>query len=581
MNALQQFAQASSILRTTTRARNPGWYQEALDLNLQLHLRIDGVSISSFYFDKSQRQWSPGPLFTEQTFQDPSLLDAIILELLAYARACKAPAIGVILHIGDELATAELKPELTASGAISELREAAFSDPSSIIEDTSVGTDQASWRVIPYAAAAREVIGTTITVSRHHAPFFEALRQASEAANFPIISHALSAPMVAMMGLSQSLTLTEGKSFVAILQYPRFTVLGFFEAGGNLRLIRTMQHRGSRRPAKFRNSLITTNASLEFVDPDLFVVPLGEFVDDALEADLNTTFPTSRVEVIRQAPTEIIPSWCPEPLIAAMPLTAENPPIASQTFSDLREGKWALQNLLPTPTAIAQVFPDRSEMRLLRLSRLVRFAVFGIATLYLCYLTFGIFNVTQRPEWAFDPSQAKVTEARLAKFTLEQKRGDQWSNLLEDRSKVWTAMESLSQMFPKNRGMIVKSYSHTVKPEAAQGKATAGFIKEWKVTGLARDEALDYLNTINTREGIFAHFSELAKITGSPAYDPSVSTRNLLVVVRTQENSGFKPLPLEEANIADESTYPFSFDLTVTQRFEATDPLAIMTMKVP
>jgi hypothetical protein len=108
-----------------------------------------------------------------------------------------------------------------------------------------------------------------------------------------------------------------------------------------------------------------------------------------------------------------------------------------------------------------------------------------------------------------------------------------------------------------------------------------GFVKEWKITGYARDEALDYLNTINTREGISAHFSEIARITGNGSYSPTVGNRNLVVNVRTQENSGYKPVPLEEANNSDESTYPFTFDLTITQRFEATDPMAITVTKAP
>ncbi len=32
---------------------------------------------------------------------------------------------------------------------------------------------------------------------------------------------------------------------------------------------------------------------------------------------------------------------------------------------------------------------------------------------------------------------------------------------------------------------------------------------------------------------------------------------------------------------SDESTYPFTFDLTITQRFEATDPLALAVPKAP
>jgi hypothetical protein len=166
-------------------------------------------------------------------------------------------------------------------------------------------------------------------------------------------------------------------------------------------------------------------------------------------------------------------------------------------------------------------------------------------------------------------------------MTQERKKAEHWGNLLDDRSKAWVAMESLSRMFPENGGMLVKTYTHSAKPENTPGQAKAGFVKEWKITGFARDEALDYLNTLNTREGISAHFSEIARITANPAFNPATGNRSIAVNVRTQENSTFKPVPLEESSVADESTYPFTFDLTITQRFEATDPLAIMVPKAP
>jgi hypothetical protein len=108
-----------------------------------------------------------------------------------------------------------------------------------------------------------------------------------------------------------------------------------------------------------------------------------------------------------------------------------------------------------------------------------------------------------------------------------------------------------------------------------------GFIKEWKITGFARDEALETLNTLNTREGIAACFSEIALITGSSAFTQNTGNRNLTVNVRTQENNTFKPTPLEDSSATDESSYPFSFDLTITQRFESTDPMALSVPKVP
>jgi hypothetical protein len=247
----------------------------------------------------------------------------------------------------------------------------------------------------------------------------------------------------------------------------------------------------------------------------------------------------------------------------------------------LRKEKWAYQDFLPTSREIAEIYPDITEMKLLRALRLARVAVIFITLLSLAYLGMGVMELVRREEWQLSTVETDTIKSRLAKLTSERKKIEHWDNLLSDRSKAWVAMEALARMFPANGGMLVKSYSHDSKPETTPGQAKVGFVKEWKITGYARDEALDYLNTLNTREGITAHFADVSKITGNDAFNPDVGNRNISVNVRTQENGGYKPIPLEESAIEDESTYPYTFDLTITQRFEATDPLAVNVPKAP
>lgn len=581
LNPLQQFRQACFILRNTTRASNPAWYQDALELSFQLHIRPDGPGVESFYFNRKDGKWSAGPSLSEAIISDPEKLGPVITDILRTTRAKGATSLGLILHIADEFATAELKPELDNPAAISELRDAAVLDPASILDDSSILASQASWRVLPYPAAGSEAIGTTVTLSRQHTDLLSAFREAGEKANFPIITQALSAPLVSMMGVCQTIQPTPGKPFVAILQYSWFTVLAFFNEHSDLRLIRTLQHRGVRRASNLRNALTTTNASLEFLDPDLFIIPLGESVDTTLEANLRVGFTGSRVEIIQTHTPEGIPAWCPEPGISVNPAPPADSTTSSHTFTILREEKWALQDFLPTPREIVEIYPSRSEMRLLRALRLSRVAVFCVTTLVLAYFVLTSLDLVRRREWAFNPSEADAVKTRLSKLTSERQRVEQWSNLLQDRSKAWVAMESMSRMFPENGGMLVKSYSHSAKPDNTPGQAKTGFVKEWKINGFARDEALDYLNTLNTREGISSHFSEIARVTANPAFNPNTGNRSITVNVRTQENSAFKPTPPEETSVTDESSYPFTFDLTITQRFEATDPLAINVPKTP
>ncbi|MCP5533339.1 MAG: energy transducer TonB [Akkermansiaceae bacterium] len=580
LNALQQYAQACSILRNTSRATNTAWYQGALELDFQLHIRPDGPEITTFYHHASKKQWTHGPTLTEETLHDPSKLAALAAEALRHAGSNGATSLGVILHVADEFATTELKPDFDNPGSLPELRETAERDPAAILEDSSIQPDQATWRILPYPAQGSETIGTTVTVSRQYAPLLETFRAAGDKANFPVITHAVSAPLVAILGLSRMLKPTPDKPFVAVLQYPWFTVMAFFNEHADLSLVRTLPHRGVRRATNFRNALTTTSASLEFVDPDLYLVPLGHSVDNTLAANLRITFTNSRVETVEPLGEEGIPEWCPEPAIAAQRDEAV-PFFTSHTFTILRDDRWALQNFLPTPNDVSEIYPNRAEMRLLRVLRLARVALFAVTLLSIAYFVLGIVDLVRRPEWGFDPMQAEAIKTRLAKLNSEKQKADHWNNLLDDRSKAWVTMESLSRMFPTSRGVMIKSFTMNAKPDSAGGNATTGFVKEWRIAGLARDEALEYLNSLNTREGISEHFAEVARSTGNSAFDPALGNRSISVNVRTLENATYKPMPPEEANPSDETSYPFTFDLRITQRFEATDPLALNVRPAP
>lgn len=580
LNALQQYRQACALLRETSRATSPAWYQEGLELDYQLHIRSDGTAVRTFFHNRPKNEWSAGPPLTEMAMADSGQAGAFAAQLIQEVRALKGDSVGVILHIADEFATAELKPELNNPAALPDLRDTSIRNPGEILDDSSVPAEQASWRVIPYPAEGSEVIATTATVSRRMAGFLQTLRDVGERQDFPVITHGLSAPLVVIMGLPAAIKPTEGKPFVTILQYPWFTTMAFFNQHSEIRLIRTLQHRGLRRPPNFRQALSTTNASLEFLEPDLFVIPLGGDVDSQVAEDLRKSFPESRVEIARFPEVAGLPAWIPEPALS-VEVVPEDRVHPSQTFGPMREEKWFLQDFLPRDKEAAEVYPTRNEMRLLSALRLARLGIAALAVLGMAWLAFGVFSVIRRPEWAFNESESKAVQQRLVNLTQEQQRFEHWNNLLEDRSKAWVSMEALARLFPAKSGVLVKTYSDISRPDTAPGQAKVGFIKEWVITGFARDEALSYLNTLNTREGISSRFSEIAKVTGNTAYDPAPNTRTIVVNVKTLENSGFKLMPLEEIEDSDESTYPFTFNLTITQRFESEDPLAISASKAP
>lgn len=551
-----------------------------MDLDFQLHIRPDGPKVTTAYYDKKKAEWSTGPALTEDIIHSEEQTEAFIQDLLKSAKANKCNALGVVIHVADEFAITEINPDLDNPGDLSDLKQVAIDDPAKILEDSSVQLDQGSWRIVPYPAAGGDVLGTTVSLSNSLAPFINQLREAGIKTNFPIITHALSAPLVAIMGLPEFINRPPDKPYVAILQYPWFTAMAFFNEHSDLRLIRTLQHRGVRTANNFRNALFTTSASLEFLDPDLYVIPLGEDIDLALEPNLKAHFQSSKVELIQAKTPSELPDWAPELAIVTSEPTNSN--FSSHTFSTFREDGWALQDFIPTPKAAAEIYPTKAEMGLLQVSRVIRIIIVLLSLGGLGYFGMEILKIRGHVEWSFDPAQVNVTQARVMKLNAEQKKIDHWNNLLSDRSKAWANMESLARMVPPDSGMLVRKYSFNTKPDVTRGQAKVGFFKTWNISGYARFEAVqDYLNKLSTPEGINKHFESVAEATGNSAFDPKIGNRSISVQIRTKENNSYRPVPPEEAEMTDISSYPYTFDLTITQRYEADDPLALTVTATP
>jgi hypothetical protein len=584
LNEYQRYSQACSILRSTSRARNKAWFQEALDLDFQVHLRSEGGGLVSRIYNRKTSEWSEGSPITTDIFRDGEKAVVFANQLIDLAKQARANALGVILYIADEFATAELRSEFDNPGDLAELRGTAETNPAAIFEGASVSSDSQSFRVLPYPAAGGDAIATAISLSRQHAAFFDRLRETGEEQNFPVIAHALSAPLIALMALPEGAKPAKNKPFLAVLYYSPFTVMGFFNEHGDLRLLRTIQHRGQRRPMNLRDIATTTLAALEFSDPDVFILPLTRQADPSVMVDLQNTFPHARVDTVDWTQTPFshrsIPAYCPELLIA----TRGADPTAtsfSQTFEMFAGEKWVYQNFLPIPPEVAEIYPSRSEVQLLRTIRLARVALIALALLTVGWASMDVWGKVRQSAWKFQPEQAVSVQKRAGALTTERQQIEHWDNLLDDRSKAWASMELLCRLFPENSGLLVKGFGHTVRPEPAPGKPKVGFVKEWRISGYARDEALERLNLINSREGITALFSEVARDTGNEAFRTDIGNRSVLVNVRQQENNSFKRRPAEDMQASDTTTYPFAFDLTITQRFEATDPLALNATKAP
>lgn len=582
LNPFQRYRQARGILRGTSRAANPAWYQSALDLDFQLHLRVDGTRMESRLYDRRSNQWTEGPKVSDEFATDLTLVPAFAAEVIAAAQQANASSVGVVLHVADEFATSELKPELDNPGALGELRTAIERDPKSVLDDASVSVDESSWRLIPYPAAGSDLIATTVCIGRGWDGFLRELRKFGEEKNFPLITRAISAPLVCLLALPELKTEALSRPLIAVLPYPSFTLLAFFNEHGDLRLLRTLQHRGQRRPTNLRHAASTTAAALELAEPEVFLFRIGAEADPQLAADLQLVFPAASIRETDWASTPHSLPGSIEPQIAtSLASTPDSPLASSHTFTVLRTDGWAIQDFLPVASEAAEIYPTKGEMKLLRAARISLLAFAVVTLLALGTVLIGIAKLVSQPDWAFDVDNAKIGKQRLGHVTAERTKTEHWENLLQDRSKAWAAMELLGTLFPDQSGFLIKTYDHKVTTTTAPGQSKIGFSREWKITGMAREEALERLALLNTRDGISSVFEQTAARTGNEAYRTDLPSRSLVVNIRTLENGSYRPGPVDEASQLIESTYPFSFDLTLVQRFEASDTMAITATKAP
>src|SRR5690606_23598503 len=145
------YRQAKQVLKHTSRASNADWYHEAMELDRQWHIWVDGRQVVSSVFDRKSGQWMEGPRAilpkdngvsagTRKPMDQDAVralndglnqaqLDAIFahfdeedlrslhesLSRLVRGKdfGGKVKSLGVVLHLADEFAIADLAPEFS------------------------------------------------------------------------------------------------------------------------------------------------------------------------------------------------------------------------------------------------------------------------------------------------------------------------------------------------------------------------------------------------------------------------------------------------------------------------------------
>ena len=569
-----RFLQARRLHRETSRSRNTDWYRHALELDLQLHLFVEGAEIRAAHVARRTANgfdWKP--VAAPQLETEAGELQAYLKEFRSDHLTRGVRSLGVILHLGDEFAISELAPFNEAPEDLGLIRDQLVLEPQEVLEDQSVSAEDLSFRFFPYAGTVNENRpGAAITISRRHQEFLRHFRAFGEQINLPVRTAALSAPLVALGSLPHIVQGEPGRPFCVFFSYSAFSVLAFFRGDGELMMLRSVRHHAGCVPANIDVVIQTMAVALELDDPAVIVLPLSQVAESPSPRLANSSVYEWRENTTLdgEVPLEFQGAVVGPPEGEALKGIA-----LSRTFSELASDAWALQDFLQADQQELDLYPGEVEMKAMRYGGLAFKAVAAVLLLFLAWGGIRMIQIVRDPAWHAKGDSA--SSEGTAVLTTKIKRFEQWDALLADRSKAWVTMELLSRLFPNPSAIVITNASHEVRPDAVRDQEKVSIVKDWKISGFANDAALDHLTAINTREGIRNVFNNVFEITGDESMNPDLPTRNLVVNLLASENKRFDP----EKGTSTESQFPFIFNLTIKQGISAEDPLAIPTSAAP
>jgi len=515
---------------------------------------------------------------TQHQLDNYEELEKFVSQILFHEAANHAKSLGIVTYLGDEMSIASLGPEHQNPGELGELRDMMMDSPKEVLEDKTVSIESHAWRLFPYAGAeVGNEFATAVAVSRKHENTLRALREIGEQMNLPIRTTALCAPLCAIASLPW-FSSVDNNGTVAVINYQKFTLLGFFNKSYELMLLRYMPHsNGAKVPANIGPAVLATAAAFELENPVIQLLPVcGQDMEPAI-VSLQSTMMGSEImlvdiqEVMRN---KNIPETVPlEVLTTTQQLDPEIYPLAAnETFSSYESERWHTQDFLSPSNEELEMNPGQQDMKLLKLGRRMKMVAALLLGAVVLYSGFNVWNKMSSPEWLYKPKNSAATAAMLSKQIQQY---DHWENLLKERSKAWVSMELLTRMVPEDGSVILSGVTHSVTQKPEQGAKKLGFQKEWVVKGLTNEAGLKHLSALSTREGVKKLFSDVAAATGNSAYLPDAGKRDITVTLKQKNNNRFNTVGSRSPG----DTLKYSFTMVITQTFGGGDDMAIAGVK--
>jgi hypothetical protein len=388
-----------------------------------------------------------------------------------------------------------------------------------------------------------------------------------------------------------------------VLPYLKYTVVFALSHEGELRGLRSLAHRGGANVPSGLPDILSSmaiSAELSGVAPGtkpkvLIASPDAQVIEAATRALVTGSIAGENMDIqsinLSTHPAlAAIPGRRPEFLVydaqtVNAARAAGGPLVGTRTFTALWKDWLTSSNFFDTIRMDA-LYPTLRDLQLLRVatgfSLLMVLAFVGAAA----FGGYSFWKASTHPSWNLTPEQLKKTEANQVKLQQERRQIDVANRLLQPRSCGWSTLEFLLQLFPEDSGVRLDSFDYGMETArlgaaVAKGKPAeaAGLVRTWTVRGLAQSQALELLNTLNSQRGLTAFFDRVAKATGDSSYAPD-PTRQLTIALTQGRNARFVADPSSSRNSTDPATtFPFSFEATISQTLTDKDALALPNEK--
>ncbi|MFT5469970.1 MAG: hypothetical protein ACI8UO_005094 [Verrucomicrobiales bacterium] len=585
----QVYKQARALAKGTSRASNKDWYRSALELDSQWHILIDGSGrVESYIYDRKHHRWNDGPsLVLDRQLEDDEAearqeIRNHLKDIIKKGRYGVRPkSLGVVLHIADEFAIADLSMEFGIEEDFVRVRSTLAAAPREALGDSTLDYENHVWRLMPQwgiREGERRSIAVQLNVEHHW--ILDTAEEYGEQNNIPVISHALSAPLVALHALPVFLKQASGAGDIFLFHYPRFTALAVLDPHGELLQLRSLIHRGrAQHPAAAGDLVANTAAAMNQQSPMVHVVPMGSVDSSGLVAELQKYTSEDKrfgVHVVNTdfASTETgVPAGRPEFLAAAAELNVESTLLDSLTFAPANKD-WTMQNFHHSQAGSA-LYPSRHELVTLKLIGAAKMVFASMAVLIGGYAGYEAAMMSRSDSWALREVDISAKRIELAEIISEDKRITYWESMMQSRSEAWLAMELALRLIPEEGEVLITGLDYKTKtsPPRNKAKKAVAYDRQWIIKGFARPQALAQLTQLASANYIKGQFKEIAETFGSDSFATDPETRQLTVTMEQQQGQ-YPPNSVLSANTA--RLYRNSFLLTITQSFDDRDQLALV-----